>query len=398
MNLPARLPAAITADPALRAVLAALAPHRALIVGGAVRNGLLGEPVDDIDIATDARPDQVTALAEAAGLKPVPTGIAHGTVTVVSGGRGFEVTTFRRDVETDGRRAVVAFSDRIEDDAARRDFTMNALYADAEGAVMDPVGGLPDLAARRLRFVGDPDARITEDYLRILRYFRFHARYGQAGAADAEALAACARHAAGVEGLSRERTGAEMRKLLAAPDPSEALRLMDEAGVLERVLPGADAVAVARLVAVEPGLCPGPQGISARPKEGRAVNWPLRLAALGGADAADRLRLSRDEARVQGELRFQGSLAEAAYRLGAVRAVQIAVLRESEGEALRKDWRDQIEFAAGQRFPIAAADLPHLSGPALGRGLKAAEAAWIESGFLMPAPALIDIATAAGAP
>nr|HRO15706.1 CCA tRNA nucleotidyltransferase [Paracoccus sp. (in: a-proteobacteria)] len=170
-----RLPATITADPALQAVLAALAPHRALIVGGAVRNALLGVPVDDIDIATDARPERVVELAKAAGLRPVLTGIEHGTITVVADGHGFEVTTFRRDVETDGRRAVVAFADSVEEDAHRRDFTINALYAEADGRVIDPVGGLSDLAERRLRFVGDPDERIAEDYLRILRFFRFFA-------------------------------------------------------------------------------------------------------------------------------------------------------------------------------------------------------------------------------
>ena len=236
-----RLPKAIMGDPSLRRVLGALAPHRALVVGGAVRNALLGEPVEDIDIATDARPGQVVDLARAAGLKPVPTGIEHGTVTVVADGRGFEVTTFRRDVETDGRRAVVAFSNRIEDDAARRDFTMNALYAEPSGEVLDPVGGLPDLSARRVRFVGDPDRRIIEDYLRILRFFRFHAHCGRPGAADAEALAACARHAGGLARISRERIGAEMRKLLSAEDPVEAVRLMEESGVLAQVLPGARA-------------------------------------------------------------------------------------------------------------------------------------------------------------
>lgn len=387
-----RLPESVTGHPPLRRVLAALAPHRALIVGGAVRNALLGEPVADIDIATEARPETVVALATAAGLRPVPTGIAHGTVTVVADGEGFEVTTFRRDVATDGRRAVVAFSDRIEDDAARRDFTMNALYAAADGQVIDPVGGLADLAARRLRFVGDPDARIAEDYLRILRFFRFHARYGAPGAADRAALAACARGVAGLARLSRERVGTEMRKLLDAPDPSEAVALMAGTGVLEALLPGAAAGRVAALVAAEPGFLPESRG--AAPALAR---WPLRLAALGGEGAAERLRLSRDEARVQEELRFAGPIAEAAYRLGTRRAVQIALLRAARGEALDADWRAQVEGAAGQRLPVSAADLAgRLSGPALGRGLRAAEAAWIESGFVMPAPALIDVALLAG--
>ena len=393
-----RLPRAIMGDPSLRRVLGALAPHRALVVGGAVRNALLGEPVEDIDIATDARPGQVVDLARAAGLKPVPTGIEHGTVTVVADGRGFEVTTFRRDVETDGRRAVVAFSDRIEDDAARRDFTMNALYAEPSGEVLDPVGGLPDLSARRVRFVGDPDRRITEDYLRILRFFRFHARYGRPGAADAEAVAACARHAQGLSRISRERIGAEMRKLLSADDPVEAVRLMETTGVLAQVLPGGSADGLAALCAVAPeggagpGPCPGPRDISTKKKD-----WELRLAALGAEDAAGALRLSRAEARVQEELRSGLPLGEAAYRLGAGRAGQLALLRASRGEALRSDWREQIDFAAKQVLPISAADLSHrLSGPALGRGLKAAEAAWIEGDFLMPAPALVDIAVLAG--
>ncbi len=378
------LPPALMDDPGLRAVLGALAPVRALVVGGAVRNALLGEPVEDIDLATDARPERVIALAEAAGLKAVPTGIAHGTVTLVADGRGFEVTTFRRDVETDGRRAVVAFSDRLEEDAARRDFTINALYAGADGAVIDPVGGLPDLAARRLRFVGDADRRIAEDYLRILRFFRFHARYGRPGGADPAALDACARGAAGLARLSRERIGAELRKLLDAPDPREAVRLMDETGVLAVILPGADPTRLARVVAAEPDFPPP------------SPRWPVRLAALGGAEAAERLRLSRHESRAQEELRFAGSLGEAAWRFGQARAGELALLRAADG-ALPAGWRDRIAAAEGQRLPVTAADLAgRLTGAALGRGLKAAEAAWIESGFALPAPALIDIALLAG--
>ncbi|MBV0891854.1 CCA tRNA nucleotidyltransferase [Paracoccus sp. Z118] len=389
----ARLPEQIISAPALRRVLAALAPHQALIVGGAVRNALLGEPVDDIDIATDARPEQTTAKAGAAGLKAVPTGAEHGTITVIADGQPFEVTTFRRDVETFGRHAVVEFSDDLSEDAARRDFTINALYARPDGSVIDPVGGLPDLAARRLRFVGNPDARITEDYLRILRFFRFHARYGRKGAADPAALAACARHKAGLSGISRERIGAEMRKLLAAPDPVEAVELMARTGVLAQILPGARSEGLAALIAAEVGaVCPHtPEDICAKKKD-----WPVRLAALGADDAAGALRLSRSEARVQEELRFDVPLAEAAYRLGAGRALQLALLRMARGEVLRADWREQIAFAAAQKFPLRAADLPGLQGSAIGRGLKAAESAWIESGFLMPAPGLIDVALLAG--
>ena len=180
---------ALPDDPALQQVLSALSAEgaQALVVGGAVRNALLGEPISDIDIATSARPAEPARLAKAAGLRTVPTGFDHGTITIIADGRGYEATTFRRDVETDGRHAVVAYSDSIEEDARRRDFTMNALYATADGRVLDPVGGLSDLAARKLRFVGDARARITEDYLRILRFFRFLAWYGRE--ADMQALA-----------------------------------------------------------------------------------------------------------------------------------------------------------------------------------------------------------------
>ena len=393
-----RLSKAIAGDATLQRVLAALAPSRALIVGGAVRNALLDEPVSDIDIATDARPETVMERAAVAGLKPVPTGIDHGTVTVVADGRGFEVTSFRRDVATDGRRAEVAFSDRLEDDASRRDFTINALYADAAGKVIDPVGGLPDLAARRLRFVGDPDQRIAEDYLRILRFFRFHAHYGRKGGADPDALAACARHAAGLARISRERIGAEMRKLLSAQDPVEAVELMQAAGVLAQVLPGADAAGLAALEAVAldgeagPGRCPGPRDIS-----GQKMDWELRLAALGAEDAAGALRLSRAEARVQDELRSALPLDEVAYRLGAPRATQLALLRASRGQMPDGDWAAAIEHAAAQVMPLKPADLmPRLTGPALGAGLAAAEAAWIKSGFAMPAREMVGIALREG--
>ncbi|AUH64533.1 CCA tRNA nucleotidyltransferase [Paracoccus zhejiangensis] len=369
-------------DPALLAVLDAIEAggHRVFLVGGAVRNALLGEPIGDVDLSTDARPERVVELAQAAGLKPVPTGIEHGTITVVSGGTGFEVTTFRRDVETDGRRAIVAFSDSIEEDAERRDFTMNALYATRAGEVIDPVGGLDDLAARRLRFVGDPEERIHEDYLRILRFFRFHAWYGRE--AEPQALAACAALAGGLAGISKERIGAEMRKLLAAPDPSDALALMTETGILARVLPGADPAQMPALIAAEGDAAPA---------------WPRRLALLGADDAADALRLSRaeagEQAQLAGALAANWSLNEAGYRLGAALATDIALVRAARGLRLPEGWRDQIAAAARARLPIAAADLmPELQGPALGQGLKAAEARWIAEGFATPAANLIETA------
>ncbi len=271
-----------------RAVTGALGAsgHVVLYVGGCVRNALLGRAVADIDLATDAEPEAVMALAEAAGLRAIPTGIEHGTVTVLADGRPFEVTTFRRDVETFGRRAVVAFTSDIAEDAARRDFTMNALYARPDGAVVDPLGGLADLRAGRVRFVGEPSERIAEDYLRILRFFRIHAWYGDAeGGLDAEGLAACAAAVEGLGLISRERVGAEMAKLLAAPDPAPAVAAMAASGILGAVLPGADARALAPLVHAEAAA-------------GVAPRWQRRLGAMGWQeDWADALRLSRSDAR-----------------------------------------------------------------------------------------------------
>ena len=197
------------------------AGHGAWLVGGCVRNALLGVPVADIDITTDARPGQVLDLAGTAGLRAIPTGIDHGTVTVIADGTPFEITTLRRDVATDGRHATVAFADTIAEDASRRDFTMNALYATADGTLHDPLGGLSDLQARRLRFIGDPLARIREDNLRILRFFRFTAHYADpAEGIDPDGLAACAEEAEGLDRISAERIGSEVKRLLAAPDPA----------------------------------------------------------------------------------------------------------------------------------------------------------------------------------
>ena len=208
-------------------------------VGGCVRDALIGRPVADIDIATPMTPQAVVDAVTRAGLKAVPTGIEHGTVTVVSSGRPYEVTTLRRDVTTDGRRATVAFTEDWAEDAARRDFRLNALYADRTGAVFDPTGeGVADAEAGRIVFVGEPERRIREDYLRILRFFRFRAWFGR-GEADGAALAACSALKAGISQLSAERISAELIKLLSAPDPRAAVHLMADTGVLFEVLPWA---------------------------------------------------------------------------------------------------------------------------------------------------------------
>lgn len=361
-------------DSAAQAVCAALVAggHQALFVGGCVRNALLAMPIGDIDIATDATPDRVIALARAAGLKPVPTGIDHGTVTIVAEGRPHEVTTFRRDVETFGRHATVAFSTRIEDDAARRDFTMNALYARPDGTLVDPLGGLPDLRARRLRFVGDPAQRIREDYLRILRFFRFTAWYGDpALGMDAEGLAACAAGIDGLAGLSRERVGAEFRKLLGAPDPAPAVASMAQAGLLAALLPGSDPRALAPLVHLEGPLPP---------------RWLRRLAVLGGQDMTDALRLSRAEtrdlARLRDEIGQTTAPAVLGWHLGAELAADALLARAAVMETpLPPDWAAEVARGATACFPVTAADLPTLMGPALGQELKRLEKLWLASGL-----------------
>lgn len=347
------------------------AGHRALFVGGCVRNALLGVPVADVDLSTDATPSEVTRLAQAAGLRVVPTGIEHGTVTVIAEGVPHEVTTFRRDLETDGRRAVVAFSTDVRQDAERRDFTMNALYADARGAVVDPLGGLADLLAQRVRFVGDPQQRIREDYLRILRFFRFHAHYGDpSGGIDAEGLAACATLADGIDGLSRERVGSEIRKLLAAPDPAPSVAAMAQAGVLAHALPGADPRALAPLIHLEGGL---------------PIRWQRRLAVLGGEAPDEALRLSRADAALVAAFRdAAGDLHSAAalgWRLGETGGADAVLVRSALMESpLPPDWQADVARGAAADFPVRAADLmPALSGAMLGKRLKELELRWLAS-------------------
>jgi len=353
------------------------AGYQALFVGGCVRNALLGAPVSDIDIATDGQPETVVDLSNKAGLKPVPTGIEHGTITVVSDGVPHEVTTFREDVETFGRHATVAFSTDVVQDARRRDFTMNALYARSDGTVIDPLNGLPDLEARRIRFIEDPVQRIREDYLRILRFFRFHAWYGDPeGGLDPDGLAAIANHVDGLSELSRERVGAEMIKLLSAPDPAPSVATMRASGVLLAVLPGADDRALAPLVHLESEVGALPDGMR-------------RLAVLGGDGLQDRLRLSKAQSKCLTTLRSQVSAmcdpSELGYRYGEKDGQDILLLRAA---LLEQPWNpadlDGLSQGAKATFPIKVADLmPEYEGPQLGKKLNALEQRWIDSGFTL---------------
>lgn len=384
-------------DPAAAAVLDALeaagGPGCAQFVGGCVRNAIMGCPVADIDLATVLEPAQVTSALQAAGLKAVPTGLEHGTVTAVSGGRGFEITTLRRDVETDGRRAVVAFTRDWAEDAARRDFTLNAVYADREGRVFDPTGeGLAAARAGRITFVGEADQRIREDCLRILRYFRFLARYGR-GVPDAAALAACAARADSLATLPAERVLKELLSLLAADDPRPAVRLMASTGVLSRVLP--DAGDLSRL----DGLC------EVEAAEGAGPDPLLRLGALFPATPAEvareaeRLRMSgaqRDRliaaAGREPDLDSWMSprqLRRALHILGAAVVqdrVRVAWARAPHGPA-SADWRRLLSEAATwspRSIGVSGADVVAAGappGPRVGAILRELEAWWMDEDF-----------------
>ena len=370
--------------PGTQSVLSLLtcAGHQAFAVGGCVRNALLGVAVADVDVATSATPPEVIALAQDAGLRVVPTGIDHGTVTVVAHGTGYEVTTFRADIDTDGRHARVQFSTHVTDDAERRDFTMNALYAQADGTVVDPLGGLPDVQARRLRFINDAGQRIREDYLRILRFFRFSAWYGDPDTGfDAEALDAIARNLDGLDRLSVERVTAELLKLLAAVDPGPAVAVMAQVGVLMRLLPGASPKMLGPLVHLEQSFGIAPD----------ALRRLVTLCPVGDPP----LRLSKAQARrvamLQDGLAISDGPGALGYRMGFEGARDTLVLRAAMLEQpLEADALTAAQSGAQAQFPVAAADLmPGLEGAALGQRLSELEARWIASGFALTREGLL---------
>ena len=407
-----RIDAGWLKNEALQKILAVLAEggEEARVVGGAVRNHLFGEGIGDIDIATTCEPHETVRRAEAAGYKTVPSGIEHGTVIIVAEHHGYETTTLRQDIETDGRRAKVRFGRDWEADAKRRDFTVNALYCKADGEIVDLVGGLADVKIRMIRFIGEPEERIREDYLRILRFFRFFAWYGD-GRPDSKGLLACARLKQGLGGLSAERIWTEMRKLLEAPDPSRALLWMRQAGILSLVLPesekwGIDAIPA--LIATE-----------------KAFKWQpdplLRLAAiiphrsevafavavrwkLSNADR-DRLVDWADAPDIQPDL-SEAAFAKLLYRAKA-RAVQDRIRLSLATARAKADANPAwLEAVAGYarlarfseswkkpKFPIAGADLAAAGfeqGPVMGQTLRSLEDRWIDSGFTLTRENLLD--------
>jgi len=386
--------------------------EEARIAGGAVRNALMGEPVADIDIATTALPEITIKRAQTAGMRAVPTGIEHGTVTVLSGEGAHEVTTLRADVETDGRHARVAFGRDWQADAERRDFTINALYATAAGEVIDLVGGLADLDARRLRFIGDPEARIREDYLRILRFFRFFAWYGS-GRPDADGLKACVKLKSGLSTLSAERIWSELRKLLCAPDPSRALLWMRQASVLTAILPeserwGIDAIhglvaaerdlgwqpdALLRLTAIVPPDAERMVGLGNRLRMSRAEQQRLTAwASFGpiGADTSERAlrrRLYGSPAGAASD-RLRLALAGARVRAMSDNAALIEAGRYSKLLDHATNWQEP-------GFPLTGADMAGLGmkpGPQMGAALTELRRHWIESDFTLDRTSLLDLA------
>lgn len=386
--------AALLRDEALSRIFAALAEGggETRIVGGAVRDALLGLEVHEIDLATTLSPETVVARAHAAGLRAVPTGFTHGTVTLVVGGRGFEVTTLREDIESDGRHATVRFGRDFAADAARRDFTINALYLGNDGRIHDYVGGLADLADRRVRFIGEPSLRIREDYLRILRFFRFSAAYGE-GPLDPEGLLAALRERDGLARLSRERVHAELRKLVVARRAVDVVEMMSEAGLLGPLLGSVPNTARLRHVAeIAATRTPDP------------LLWLAALCVLVGEDAdrlRERLRLSNAEhRRLEGaaaaSIALHGAeappdrhgLRSLLYRHGRQATCDaLALAQGSARDPCGEAWNDVRALAREVPIPrlaVTGADILArgvASGPAVGLVLRQVEARWAEAGF-----------------
>lgn len=381
--------------------------EEARVVGGAVRNALLGLAPGDIDIATTALPDEVIRRAKAAGIKSVPTGIDHGTITLVIDGHPYEVTTLRQDTETFGRKAKVAFGRDWVKDAERRDFTMNGLSVDARGVVHDHVGGVNDAKARRVRFIGDPDQRIAEDYLRILRFFRIHAAFG-AGEPDRDGYLACIRGRAGLANLSAERVRMEMLKLLLAGGAAASVLAMAEGGLLQPLVGGVVYTGpLATMIAIEREL-------------GLAASGTRRLAALTVAVTEDakrvatRLRLSNAETKALDSMghrwwrlatKDEANARRLLYRLGADRyhdRVLLGWARAAE-DVRSPRWRALAELPqrwTAPKFPLKAADFIArglAEGPALGHVLTLAEDAWLAAEFPLEEAALAAIADQAAA-
>lgn len=374
------------------AALHAARPDCARFVGGCVRNTIMGHAVDDIDIATQLPPEQTLSALEAAGIRAIPTGIEHGTITAVIDGKPFEITSLRRDVETDGRRAVVAFTEDWAEDAQRRDFRLNALYAGPNGELFDPVGGgHEDALAGQVIFIGDADERLREDYLRILRFFRFNAWYG--AGIDPEGLAACKRQAGGLAKIARERIWKELKKLLSAPSPRLAVEAMGESGVLDQVLPEHQGVAALHdleLTEQLTGVQPDPmlRLMALLPRTALAVQQTQQALRLSNQDAERLTMWAADNLPEPVGMKSQ-ELRATLYWHGKQAVVDRAMLAGA-------DVRDMLAAIRAWRrpeFPVTGDDAlaAGLEGRAIGEALSRVAKVWVESDFYLEREALLDL-------
>lgn len=380
-------------DDKVTELMSALPEGSTRFVGGCVRNAILREPIGDIDLATQLEPGDVVAALKKAKIKTVPTGIAHGTITAVIDGEPFEITSLRKDVETDGRRSVVAFTKDWAEDAQRRDLTMNALYADASGQVFDPCGeGLDDITAKRFRFVGDADARVREDYLRILRFFRFIAWYGEGSKIDAAALKACRENRVGLKSLSAERVWSETKKLLRAPNPARAARIMLTNEILEKILPEAsnvEGLELLKTLEMQEGLDADPltrlMAMSARDEF--AIAGLCKRLKVSKIEKARMLAWAGDRTPLSPDME-ERDMKIAIYATGKQTVADRATLRAAgaEGKTVQ-GWLGLARFAKDWDipvFPLKGRDLKSAGvedGPQMGKVLEALKALWIRSGF-----------------
>ncbi len=381
-------------DPDVQAIMKALPDGTTRFVGGCVRNTLWGMEVGDIDMATQLEPEAVAAALDAHNIRYVPTGIEHGTLTAVIQGRPYEITSLRRDVETDGRRAVIAYTQDWAEDAQRRDFTVNALYADVHGQIFDPSGkGLADIETRRFRFVGDADQRVREDYLRILRYFRFLARYGGQNKVDAEALRACRENRAGLKTLSAERIWSELKKTLSAPDPRRAFRIMQTNDILEVTLPEASNVEGLELLwkleqSEELTHDPMLRLMAMAARDELATAGLCRRLKMSNAEKGRLLSWAGDATPMSADM-SESEQKVAIYKAGQTVARDRALIRAAGADdpSKQKGWMALAHLTDTwelPEFPLTGKDLMKTgmpSGPAIGRALQALEALWIRSGF-----------------
>ena len=354
-------------------------------VGGCVRDSLLGYPVTDIDMSTTALPDKIMQIAKANNLRAIPTGIKHGTVTIVNNGKPYQITTFRKDVTTDGRHANVSYSNDIITDANRRDFTINALYADADGNLIDPLKGINDLYNKIIKFIFNPKKRILEDNLRILRFFRFHAWYGDSSKSlDTDSLNACAYYKEKVATLSNERVGTEMKKIMSAPNPISSLEAMNIAGVLELVMPKASTSQLSALLQLEN-------------KHQKGVHWTTRAAIMTSTDLKNIWKISKiDHKKLRNLQKLKASkdkISKISYLYGEEFSWQYAILKYA---SLNKDIPNNIcaEIKRGTNalFPIKSCELINdFEGPELGKKINELQHAWITSNFSLTREELLNL-------